>query len=345
MIVDLRSDTFTKPSSGMRKAMYKAEVGDDVFNEDPTVNKLQNKVSKLLGTEDGLYVSSGTMGNQIAINTHTQPGQEVILEQYAHIFYYEAGAPALLSGVQLRPVLGNNGILSADSIKKVIRPDNYHFPPTSLICIENTHNRAGGRIYPLEEIMKIRKVADEYNIKMHLDGARLWNASVASKVSLREYAKYFDSVSVCFSKGLGAPVGSMLLGNKEFIKLAHRYRKIYGGAMRQAGIIAAGALFAVENNIERLVEDHKNAKNLAEGVNLLPQFSVDYDSDCTNIVMIDVIDTDISAEDVVFQLNKNNVKLLAVSPKKIRAVTHLDVSREGIDMALKAFKNFSRKGI
>jgi len=339
MIVDLRSDTFTKPTPKMRDVMAQAEVGDDVFGEDPTVNELQEAVADLLGKEAGLFAASGTMGNQVAINALTQPGQEVILDSNAHVFYYEAGAPALLSGVQLRTVNGKNGILTKEQIEGAIRAENVHFPPTSLICLENTHNRAGGTIFPIEEMRRIRKLADEHNIQMHLDGARLWNASVATGVSLREYGKYFDSISVCFSKGLGAPVGSCVVGDRDFITRAHRYRKIYGGGMRQAGILAAGALYAVRNHIPKLKEDHDNAKLLAEGVASLPGFTVDMKSVQTNIVMIDMEeDTKRTANQVAEELKEKSVLVLAIGPYRIRAVTHLDVSRDDILKAIDIFK-------
>ncbi|MEJ2627425.1 MAG: low-specificity L-threonine aldolase [bacterium] len=338
MFIDLRSDTFTKPSAEMREAMKNAEVGDDVFGEDPTVNRLQEEVAGLLGKETGLFVASGTMGNQVALNSLTQPGQEVILEENAHIFYYEAGAPSLLSGVQLRTIPGKDGILTDQSIEKAIRPPNVHFPPTSLICLENTHNRAGGKIYPLPEIKKIHTLAKKHGLKMHLDGARLWNASVATGISLKEYAHYFDSINVCFSKGLGAPVGSMLLGSKEIMKTAHRYRKIYGGGMRQAGIIAAGALYAVNNNIERLSQDHDNAKKLAQGFNSVPGFSVNMNNVETNIVMVDVDKNHFTADQVVARLKKHNILILAVGPQRLRAVTHLDVNSTDIKTAVDIIK-------
>ena len=342
MIVDLRSDTFTKPSPEMRRAMADAEVGDDVFGEDPTVNRLQEKVAAMLGKQAGLFVASGTMGNQVAINAHTQPGDEVILDQNAHIFYYEAGAPALLSGVQLRTLPGENGIITAEQVEQAIRPDNVHFPPTRLICLENTHNRAGGTIFPLEEIKRIRKLADARGVKMHLDGARLWNASIASGISLKEYAKYFDSVSVCFSKGLGAPVGSLVVGDKDYIGRTHRYRKIYGGAMRQVGIIAAGAMYAVEHNIERMAEDHRNARALAEAVAELPGISVDIDSVQTNIVVMEVEKAKYIAQQITDELKKHNILILAIGPDKLRAVTHLDVSEEGIRTAVEVFHKILR---
>ena len=338
MSVDLRSDTFTKPCDAMRDAMAHAEVGDDVFGEDPTVNRLQEVVAEMLGKEEGLFVASGTMANQTAINAHTQPGDEVILEGTSHIFYYEAGAPALLSGVQLRTLPGNAGILTAEEISHAIRPENVHFPPTRLICLENTHNSAGGTIYPLDEIRRIRALADEHGLRMHLDGARLWNASVASGIPLKEYASPFDSVSVCFSKGLGAPVGSMIAGDAAFIRRAHRYRKMYGGGMRQAGIIAAGALYAVENNVGRLEEDHRNARKLAEAAARLPGISIDLDTVQTNIVYMEVDGARCTAQAAEDRLREKGVLVLALGPHRLRAVTHLEVTEVDIDRAIRVFE-------
>ena len=338
MVVDLRSDTFTKPSPGMREAIAHAEVGDDVFGEDPTVNRLQEKVASMLGKEAGLFVASGMMGNQVAVNAHTQPGDEVILEFDSHIFQYEAGAPALLSGVQLCPLPGERGVLTAEQVEAAIRPDNVHYPRTSLVCLENTHNRAGGTIYPLEEMGRIREVADRYGLKMHLDGARLWNASVATGIPLEEYGRYFDSVSVCFSKGLGAPVGSLIAGDRAFISRARRYRKVYGGGMRQVGILAAGALYALEHNVERLAEDHRNARRLAEAVAVLTGGSVDLNSVETNIVIFEIDPKTMSAQQAAKALEERGILLLPFGPTRLRAVTHLEVLEEGIDQAIAAFR-------
>ncbi len=342
MPVDLRSDTMTRPTPAMREAMAHAEVGDDVFGEDPTVNRLQDVCARLLGKEGALFVASGTMGNQVAVNALTQPGQEVILEADSHIFYYELGGPALLSGVQLRPLPGRMGVLTALQVEAAIRPEDLHFPPTSLVCLENTHNRAGGTIYPLEEIRRIRKVADRHSLLLHLDGARLWNASVATGIGLAEYARYFDSVSVCFSKGLGAPIGSLLAGSSAFIDKARRYRKVYGGGMRQAGIIAAGALYAVENHIQRLEEDHRNAKRLAEAVSELPPFSVSLESVQTNIVILRVDEKTITSKAAESRLKEAGILTLALGPGMLRAVTHLDVTAEGIDHAIHAFREIAK---
>jgi len=338
MIVDLRSDTFTLPTPEMRDIMAHAEVGDDVFGEDPTVNRLQDEVARLTGKEAGLFVPSGTMGNQVAIYAQTARGQEVIVEENAHIFYYEAGAPGVLSGVQLRPLGGEKGLMTATQIEAAVRPENVHFPPTSMICLENTLNRGGGRIYPFEEIKKIREVATAHNVRLHLDGARLWNAAVASGRSLAECAAPFDSINLCFSKGLGAPVGSIVVGDRAFIEKAHRARKIMGGAMRQAGIVAAGALHAVHHHLDRLSDDHARARRLAEAVNTMNGLSVDLDAVETNIVIMTVTRQDLSAETIARSLRKAGVHVLALGPQMLRAVTHLNVDEAGIDQAIAIFK-------
>jgi threonine aldolase len=337
-IIDLRSDTVTKPSREMREAMASAEVGDDVFYEDPTVNRLQEYVAELLGKEKGLYMVSGTMSNQCAIKTHTQPGEEIIAEEGCHIANFESGAPGLLSGVLLRTIIGKNGVFTAEEVVEKIRPASYHYPRTALIEIENTHNRAGGTIFPLEEIKRIRQVADKYNVPMHLDGARLWHASVATGISLAEYAEYFESVSVCFSKGLGAPVGSMLLGAEEFIVRAHKYRKMFGGGMRQAGIIAAGALYAVQNNRGRLLEDHHKAQTLALALADCSIFNIDLETVQTNIVIFAVKSKKIDAGKVMEMLKKENILVIDIGKNKIRAVCHLDVSMDEIELVAKTIR-------
>ena len=317
--------------------MAEAAVGDDVFGEDPTVNALQEKVAALLGKERALYVPSGTMGNQTAIKAHTEPGDEVILEREAHIFNYETVAPAMVSNVQIYPIEGKLGVFTAEQVKRVIRPKAYYMPRTRLICIENTHNRAGGTIFPLDEIKHIRELALEAGIKMHLDGARLWNASVETGIEPREYAKYFDSVSVCFSKGLGAPVGSAVAGDAEFVDRVRRYRKIYGGGMRQAGIIAAGALYALEHNIPRLKEDHEKAKYLAREICKFKGLEVDLSSVQTNIVIINVEKTTKTPAEVLQFLRHNGVLLTQGTYTSVRAVTHLDVPFEEVKEAAEVF--------
>ncbi len=340
--VDLRSDTITKPSPEMRAAMAAAEVGDDVFSEDPTVNSLQERIKTLTGKEAALFVSSGTQANQTAINAHTQPGDEVICEYNSHIFNYEAGAPAMLSGVQLHPLQGQAGVLDLDQVVQSIRSADHHFPRTRLICLENTHNRWGGAIYPLEQIAEIRKIADRFGLKMHLDGARLWNASVATGISIAEYSRYFDSVSLCFSKGLGAPVGSVVAGSREFIDRVHYYRKAYGGGMRQAGILAAAALYAIDRNVARLKEDHFRTKILAENISALPDFSINPALVQTNIAIFEVMSRTKSAPDYAEELSREGIKMIAFSAKKLRAVTHLDIDDSDIDFVIEKLNKLYR---
>jgi len=322
----------------MRKAMAEAPVGDDVFGEDPTVNLLQEKVAAVLGKEKAIYVPSGTMGNQMSIKAHTEPGDEVILEREAHIFNYETVAPAMISNVQIYPIEGKLGVITAEQIKRAIRPKAYYLPRTRLICIENTHNRAGGTIFPLDEMKRIRELALNAGIKVHLDGARLWNASVETGITPREYAAYCDSVSVCFSKGLGAPVGSAVAGDADFIERVRRYRKIFGGGMRQAGIIAAGALYALEHNVPRLKEDHEKAKYLAEEVGKLKTLEVDLASVQTNIVLISVEKTGKTPAEILQILRQNGVLLTQGTYTSVRAVTHLDVTMEEVKKAAEVFR-------
>lgn len=336
-IIDLRSDTLTKPTPAMRQAMANAPVGDDVFGEDPTVNKLQTKVAEMCGKEAALFVTSGTMSNQIAINTHTQPGDEVICDYNCHIFNYEGGGPALLSGAQLHPLPGKRGIITAEQIEAVIRPEDHHFAQTKLIELENTHNRGGGSIFPLEEIHRIRQIADAHHLFMHLDGARLWNAHVATGISLAEWCAPFESISLCFSKGLGAPIGSILVGSKEFIDRAHRYRKIYGGGMRQVGIIAAAALYALDFHLERLKDDHRRAYQLGEKLSELGA-AVDFAATQTNIVIADFSPLDRSAAEIGAKLKEHGVLGIDFSPTKIRFVTHLDVDDQAIEQAERVFE-------
>ncbi len=333
-IFDLRSDTVTRPSAGMREAMAKAAVGDDVFGEDPTVNLLQQKVAELLGKEAALYVPSGSMGNQICIKVHTRPGDEIIAEQGAHIFNYETGAIAFLSGVQAHLVAGQRGIFTVEQVKRAIRPKVYYMPRTALICVENTHNRAGGTIYPIEVITALRDLAGNENIKFHLDGARLWNACAETGISPMEYASYFDSASVCLSKGLGAPVGSVIAGSHEFIAEARRYRKIFGGGMRQAGVLAAAGLFALENNRNRLKDDHAKAKFLAGELAKVKGFDIDVEGVHTNIIIIDAERTGKNADQLLAALKNRGVLLTPGNGMSgLRAVTHLDISMEEVARA------------
>jgi threonine aldolase len=338
-MIDLRSDTVTRPTPAMREFMVKAEVGDDVFNEDPTVNELQHRIARMVNKDAALFVTSGTQANQVSLQAHTRPGEEVICDYHSHIFNYEAGAAGMLAGVQLHPLPGHHGHPTLEQISEVIRPADDHYPQTRLICLENTHNRAGGTIFPLAEIMRISGFAKARGLKMHLDGARLWNASVATGITLAEYAQYFDSVSLCFSKGLGAPLGSIIAGSQDFIQRAHYYRKAYGGGTRQIGIVAAACLFALDNNIDRLQEDHRHAGMLAEALNDCSGFKLDKQAVQTNIVITEVTGKGQSAEAVVQRLKENGILALAISSTRIRFVTHMDVNRAQMEQTIKIIKN------
>lgn len=324
--IDIRSDTVTKPTSAMLEAMMKANVGDDVFEEDISTNELQEKCAALSGKESAIFVTSGVLGNQLAIKCHTDPGDEVIVESESHILNYETAAPSVISNVQLLPVPGVNGIMTASDIEKKIRSKEYYFPVTKLICLENTHNRAGGVIIPIDILKEISEMAGKHNIKTHLDGARIFNASAETGISLKEYAENFDSVSFCFSKGLGCPVGSILCGSRELIDKARKWRKILGGGMRQSGILAAAATFALDNNIKRLKEDHAKAKLFAEKIKNIDSVSIDLSLVMTNIVVFSV--QGISKADVLAKAKEKGVILSSGSYENIRAVFHLDVSME-----------------
>lgn len=336
-IIDLRSDTVTKPSEEMRRAMYEAEVGDDVYAEDPTVNKLQDYCAELFGKEAALFVPTGLMGNQICLNVLTNPGDEVICERTAHIFQYESGTPAKLSGIQLSLIDGNKGIITPEQVEPLIRPEGaYYMPRSKVIEVENTHNVAGGTIIPIENIKSLNQLADKYNLKMHLDGARLWNAAVETGISVSEYASYFDTVSCCLSKGLGAPIGSIIAGDKEFIKEAFRVRKAIGGGMRQVGIIAAAGLYALQNNITRLKEDHAKARELAKKLSEFSNVEIDTESVHTNILMFKP--KNIPIEEII---EKCKDRKLLVGPGGvgiIRLVTHMDVDSDDVKNAVAILK-------
>jgi threonine aldolase len=335
--IDIRSDTITKPSKGMREAMFNAEVGDDVFGEDPTVNKLQERCAELTGKEKALYVTSGCLGNQLAVKSHTQPGDEIILESESHIFNYETAAPSIISNVQVMTVRGENGIMQLDEIKKYIRTREYYFPITRLICLENTHNRAGGVIQPIENIKEISTFAKENGIKLHLDGARIFNAYVETGINVKEYANYFDSISFCFSKGLGAPVGSILCGETDFITRAHRWRKILGGGMRQAGILAAAALYALDNNIDRLKEDNNKAKYFANEISKLDWININPDLVHTNIVIFST--SKYQKNDFIKLMKDKGILISAGSYENLRAVFHLDVQMSEVQRAVEIIKS------
>jgi len=336
-MIDLRSDTVTKPTQEMRKAMFQAEVGDDVYGEDPTVNKLEEKVAKLLGKEASIFVPSGTMANQLCLRAHTHPGDEVIVERYSHIFLDESGAAAALAGVQLHPILGERGILYPEQIERAIHDtEDYHQPPTRLICIENTHNRGGGTIYPPKIVKKISQVAKKYRLLVHMDGARLFNATVALGIDPKEYTQYVDSVILCLSKGLGAPVGSMVAGDKEFIRRVRRFRKMYGGGMRQVGFLAAAGIYALDHHIERLAEDHGKAQKLARALSEIPCIEIDPQKVETNILYFKVKGW--TAKEVAERLKQEKILVLPMEDELLRAVTHLDVSWEDIDKAILIFQ-------
>ncbi|MEX0611336.1 MAG: GntG family PLP-dependent aldolase [Pirellulales bacterium] len=331
--IDLRSDTVTRPTPGMRAAMAEAEVGDDVFGEDPTVRRLEARIAEMLGKEAALYVSSGTMGNQLGVRVHCQPGDEFLCEANCHILCYEQGAYAQLFGIAAQPIEGDHGVLQVEQLMGRIRPANDHCVRTRLVSLENTHNRGAGRVQPYDAVVEICGWAADNGLARHLDGARLFNAVVATGISAADWASHFDTVSVCFSKGLGAPVGSALIGPADLIRQARRHRKALGGGMRQAGIIAAGALYALEHHVERLAEDHQHARLLAEAIRATPGLRLDPDVVDTNIVIFDV-DVELgTAAAFSARLRDEGVWMNAIAPQRIRAVTHLDVSRDHVQYA------------
>jgi threonine aldolase len=338
-VIDLRSDTVTRPTEGMRRAMFEAPLGDDVFGEDPTVNRLEAYVAELLGKEAALYAPSGTMCNQIGVFVNTNPGDEVLLHEGAHVFNYEAGAPALLSGVQVRPLPGEGGVVSPETVRAAVRPENVHFPKPKLLCLENTHNTAGGRVFPLEDFEAVAAEARELGLRVHLDGARLFNAQAATGIPARAWCEHADTVSVCSSKGLGAPVGSLLAGEGETIREARRVRKAFGGGMRQAGVIAAGSLYAFEHHTDRLAEDHERAEKLAAG---LEQAGYRVEPPETNIVLVEV------GEVGPFLQALAREGVLATPGKAgfARLCTHLDVAdilrtEEGVHTVVQGFLHAS----
>lgn len=326
MTIDLRSDTVTKPTKAMLEAMFSAEVGDDVFGEDPTINKLEEKCAALFGMEAGLFCSSGTQTNQVAIKLHTQPGDEVICDANAHIYYYEGGGIAFNAGCSTKLLNGERGKFTAQDVVNAIRADNVHFPRTSLVAVENTHNRGGGSIYDFNELEKIAEVCRKNQLAFHLDGARIFNAIVETDKSAKDFGRIFDTISVCLSKGLGAPVGSVLLGTKEHIYKARRIRKVFGGGMRQAGYLAAAGIYALDNNIARLKEDHARAKKLADVLKSL-SYVEEVMFPETNIIYFR-LDDNFSGADFQQKLAENNIKVISLDNQVIRMVTHLDFGDE-----------------
>lgn len=335
--VDLRSDTVTRPSSEMREAMAQAEVGDDVLGDDPTVLELQRYAAELLGKDEALYFPSGTQCNQAAVRALTRRGDEAVLHAQSHIVFYEQGAASALSQVQVRVFDSDDGTLDLEKMEEYVHTDaDVHWAPTRLVCLEQTHNHCGGVIVPMEHILAVRELCDRHGLKMHLDGARLFNAVVATGISAAEYAAPFDTVSICLSKGLGAPVGSVLVMDAATLPAAARARKVLGGGLRQAGIIAAGGLYGLRHNVERMADDHRRARRLADALAVLPGLQVDLATVQTNMVFADTRGTGLSAAEIVERLAAEGVLCLDESQWSIRFVTHLDVDDEGIEVAAAA---------
>ena len=335
MIIDFRSDTVTKPSPAMLDAMTRAKVGDDVFGEDPSINELENMAAGMFGMQAALFCPSGTMTNQIAIKCHTQPGDEVICDESSHVYQYEGGGIAFNSGSSVKLLQGNYGRITADQVKAAIQPDDAHRAHTSLVALENTSNRGGGSCYDFVEIKKIQAVCNENKLAFHLDGARLWNALVAKKETPKQYGETFDSISICLSKSLGCPVGSLLLGKKDFIKKARRIRKVFGGGMRQAGFIAAAGIYALENNIERLAEDHIHTKLIADAIATKEFVQLVLPVE-TNIIIFELKEN-ITAPDLVATLKEHSILGYAISPNRVRLVVHLDINKEMVAKTIEVF--------
>jgi threonine aldolase len=333
--IDLRSDTVTRPTPAMRKAMAEAEVGDDVFGEDPTINLLQERVAALLGKEAALFVASGTMANQLCVRTHTRPGDEVLIHEGGHVLNYEGGASAALAGVQLRALRGIHGVIAPDDVRRSVWPRQESFARSRLVALENTHNRAGGTIWPLEAVTAVAAVAHEAGLAVHLDGARLWNAHVATGVPMADYAAPADSVSVCFSKGLGAPVGSMIAGTRDFISEARFHRKKYGGGMRQVGILGAACLYALDHHVQRLADDHATAAYLAERLREVEGLEIPHPVQ-SNIVIVELSGLGSTAAEAVPALEEAGVLVVPADVTRVRLVTHMDVNKEQVARAADA---------
>jgi len=333
-LIDLRSDTVTQPTKDMRNAMYQAEVGDDVYEEDPTILKLEKLAADIIGKEAALFVPSGTQGNQVAILTHCKQGEEVILEEHSHIFSYEGATMSAFAGVQPHTIRGEHGVMDPEDVRASIRDVDIHFPETGLICLENTHNRAGGSVIPIDNMRHIYTIAQNENVPVHLDGARIFNASIASGIDVKTFAKYTDSIQFCLSKGLGAPVGSIIASTYEFIERARKWRKRLGGGMRQAGIIAAPGIVALETMIDRLEEDHAHANLLAKELQNIKRLSVENEVE-TNIVLLNTKELDLTANEFLQMLKQHNVLATSFGPFTVRFVTHYGVSREDIISTVK----------
>lgn len=332
-IIDLRSDTVTRPTPAMRRAMAEAVVGDDVLGDDPTVIALQERVAQIMGKEAACFVPTGTMANQTAIRAQTEPGDEVIAHEDSHIIHYETGSPAALSGVMIRPIRGHAGLFEASDVEEAVRPNNVHSPHSALLVIENTHNRGGGAVWPLERFARVAGSARQRGIRVHLDGARIWNACAATGHAPSDYTRHADTVSCCFSKGLGAPAGSAVAGDRATIARVARFRKMFGGTMRQSGVLAAAALHALDHHRARLVEDHANARRLAEALSGVPGLSIPLPVE-TNMCFVDVEPRHGSAADLCQRLKAAGLLALPTGPQRVRFVCHLDVSAAMIDAAV-----------
>lgn len=345
-IIELRSDTYTKPTPGMRRAIAEADVGDDMAGEDPTVNALEARMAALLGKESAVFACSGTQSNQMAVWTHCSSGDELLIEETGHIANYEAGAPAALTGASARRVRGSGGLLDVDQLEGALRPPNQHFSPTKLVCLENSTNLGGGRTYPLEQIARIGTWAREHSFKTHLDGARLFNACIARGYSAKDVAQHFDTVSICFSKGLGCPMGSILVGSKTDIQRARRARKLFGGALRQAGIPAAACLYALDHHIDRLADDHANARLFAETISNIDGIRINLAEIETNLVFFEVDPRNGTAAQLSAALRERGVKMNpAGGAQRLRACTHLDVDRAGVLRAAEAIRDCLNGGL
>lgn len=331
--VDLRSDTVTKPTSAMRVAMSHAEVGDDVLGDDPTVIRLQDRIAAIMGKEAACFVPTGTMANQTAIRAHTEPGDEILAHEDSHIIHYETGSPAALSGVMIRPLFGARGLFTGEDVSRAIRPDSIHAPRSRMLIVENTQNRGGGAVWPIEQVRAVTEAARAKGLRTHMDGARIWNACAATGLEPMDYAKHFDTVSCCFSKGLGAPAGSAVAGDRATIARVHRFRKMFGGTMRQSGVLAACALHALDHHRARLVEDHANARALADALAHMPGLTVEPVE--TNIVFVNLAPSlGMDAAQFCARLKSLGVLALPNAPTRVRMVTHLDVDRDMIDRAI-----------
>ncbi|MBA1336848.1 MAG: Low-specificity L-threonine aldolase [Firmicutes bacterium] len=341
--IDMRSDTVTKPTQEMREAMYRAEVGDDVYRDDPTVNRLEELVAREMGKEAALFTASGTMANQVAVMTHTHRGDEIIIGEKCHIYTYEVGGIAYLAGVQTALVSEVDGVMEPDDVEGKIRGDNIHFPKTSLICMENTHNRAGGMVVPLDKMKGVYEVGQKHGIAVHLDGARIYNAAAYLNVEAKQIANCCDTVNVCLSKGLCAPMGSVLAGSKEFVERARKYRKMLGGGMRQVGVVAAAGIIAIEKMSKRLQEDHDNARLLAEGLNSIDGVAVDLDKVQTNLIMVDFSGAGITGDYLSSELKELGILVNGSPTPVVRFATHYYISKEDIksvvDAVHKVIKN------